>query len=188
MNARQIRSLATALTLGFSAAGFAQTFGQQAPVPDPAHDGDRGEGARASPGQARRDENRMLRNEERYAREQEQRAREQRRDERGNWQRPAPTRADPRYDPRYEDRRYEDRRYDGRGRDMHYNRGAGPRHDWYPGSRLPPEYRSRRYVVEDWRGHRLSPPPSGYHWVQAGGDYVLVAIATGIIAQLLLNQ
>jgi len=53
---------------------------------------------------------------------------------------------------------------------------------------VPPEYRSRRYVVEDWRGHRLSPPPSGYHWVQAGGDYVLVAIATGIIAQLLLNQ
>jgi Ni/Co efflux regulator RcnB len=29
--------------------------------------------------------------------------------------------------------------------------------------------------------------PRGYHWVQAG-DYVLVAIATGIIVQLLLNN
>ncbi|MES1163856.1 MAG: RcnB family protein, partial [Rhizobacter sp.] len=28
----------------------------------------------------------------------------------------------------------------------------------------------------------------GYHWVQTGGDYVLVAIATGIIASILLNQ
>ena len=194
MNARQIRSLAAALTLGFSAAGFAQTVGQPGPVPDRAHDGDRGEEGRQSQREVDRNVERMLRNEERFAREQQQqRAREQRRDERGNWQRPAPTRADPRYEPRYEDRRYEDRRYeerryDGRNRDMHYNRGAGPRHDWYPGTRLPPEYRSRRYVVEDWRGHRLSPPPSGYHWVQAGGDYVLVAIATGVIAQLLLNQ
>jgi Ni/Co efflux regulator RcnB len=195
MNARQIRSLAAALTLGFSGAGFAQTFSHPGPVPDRAHDGDRGEESRQSPREVDRNVDRMLRNEERFAREQQQRAREQRREERGNWQRPAPT---PRYedrrhedrrhdDRRYDDRRYEERRYDGRHRDMQYHRGAGPRHDWYPGSRLPSEYRSRRYVVEDWRGHRLSAPPSGYHWVQAGGDYVLVAIATGIIAQLLLN-
>jgi len=46
-----------------------------------------------------------------------------------------------------------------------------------------PQYRSRQYVVEDWRGHRLHQPPHGYQWVQVGGDYVLVAIATGIIAQ-----
>mgnify|MGYP003520550862 CR=1 FL=1 len=31
-------------------------------------------------------------------------------------------------------------------------------------------------------------PPRGYHWVQTGGDYVLVAIATGIILQLILNN
>jgi len=30
--------------------------------------------------------------------------------------------------------------------------------------------------------------PGGYHWVQSGGDYLLVAIATGIIADLLLNR
>jgi Ni/Co efflux regulator RcnB len=66
--------------------------------------------------------------------------------------------------------------------------GAGPQHNWVRGSRIPPQYRTRHYVVNDWRGHRLSPPPRGYHWVQNGGDYLLVAIATGVIAQLILSQ
>ena len=70
----------------------------------------------------------------------------------------------------------------------HEGRGAGPNHSFYRGERLPVEYRHRNYVVEDWRGHHLSAPPRGYHWVQTGGDYVLVAIATGIIAQLLLGN
>lgn len=48
--------------------------------------------------------------------------------------------------------------------------------------------RGRPSVVDDWRGHRLSAPPRGYHWVQVGADYVLVAIATGIILQLILDQ
>jgi len=67
-------------------------------------------------------------------------------------------------------------------------RGAGPNHDFRRGERLPAEYRNRQYVVNDWRGHHLSAPPRGYHWVQTGADYVLVAIATGVIAQLLLNN
>jgi len=66
--------------------------------------------------------------------------------------------------------------------------GAGPQHNWVRGSRIPPQYRTRHYVVNDWRGHRLSPPPRGYHWVQNGGDYLLVAIATGVIAQLILSH
>jgi len=66
-------------------------------------------------------------------------------------------------------------------------RGAGPNHSYHRGDRLPAEYRHRQYVVNDWRSHRLSAPPRGYHWVQTGGDYVLVAIATGIILQLFLN-
>jgi|GEM_PF-462223 len=66
-------------------------------------------------------------------------------------------------------------------------RGAGPDHGFYRGQRLPPQYRSRQYVVDNWREHRLSPPPRGYQWVQTGADYVLVAIATGLILQLLLD-
>jgi Ni/Co efflux regulator RcnB len=69
-----------------------------------------------------------------------------------------------------------------------YYRGAGPDHDWQRGSRLPREYRDSRYVVNDWRGHHLSPPPRGYHWVQVDGDYVLAAVATGIILDTLLSQ
>ena len=67
-------------------------------------------------------------------------------------------------------------------------RGAGPDHAFRKGDRLPAEYRRRSYVVDDWRSHHLTAPPRGYHWVQTGGDYVLVAIATGVILQLLLNQ
>jgi Ni/Co efflux regulator RcnB len=67
-------------------------------------------------------------------------------------------------------------------------RGAGPNHAFHRGDRLPAEYRHRSYVVDDWRSHHLTAPPRGYHWVQTGGDYVLVAIATGIILQLMLNQ
>ncbi len=74
------------------------------------------------------------------------------------------------------------------GHAKHDERGAGPDHQFYRGDRLPPQYRGRIYVVNDWRGHRLSAPPRGYHWVQTGSDYVLVAIATGVILQLLLTH
>jgi len=52
-----------------------------------------------------------------------------------------------------------------------------------------PQYSQRQYYVNDWRAHHLYAPPYGYQWVQAdGGDYLLVALATGLIANLLLNQ
>jgi Ni/Co efflux regulator RcnB len=74
------------------------------------------------------------------------------------------------------------------GPQMESHRGAGPDRRWHRGSRVPPQYRTRHYVVDDWRGHHLSAPPRGYHWVQNGSDYLLVAIATGVIAQLILNH
>ncbi len=74
-------------------------------------------------------------------------------------------------------------RYHHRG-----ERGAGPNYSYYRGSYLPPQYRTRQYVVEDWRGHRLSAPPRGHYWVQSGSDYLLVAIATGVVVALLLNN
>lgn len=67
-------------------------------------------------------------------------------------------------------------------------RGGGPRHDLRRGQRLGQEYRDNRYVVNDWRARHLSAPPRGQHWVQAGNDYVLASIATGLIAQVLLNN
>jgi Ni/Co efflux regulator RcnB len=87
-------------------------------------------------------------------------------------------------------------RNDGYGRGDHgqaqrgydASRHDGYRHEMRRGGRLPDEYRGGRYVVNDWRGRHLSAPPRGYQWVQANNDYVLAAIATGLIAQVLLNN
>jgi Ni/Co efflux regulator RcnB len=89
------------------------------------------------------------------------------------------------YDPRTMGNR--DARDWERYREGRYYYGArGP--EWRRGAHIPREYMGRQYWVEDWRAHRLAPPPRGYQWVQVGNDYVLVALATGIIAQLLLAQ
>ncbi|MCA8143492.1 RcnB family protein [Burkholderia multivorans] len=60
------------------------------------------------------------------------------------------------------------------------------RGDWHRrGGRVPQDYRGRKYVVDDWRRHHLQPPPSGYPWLQIDGDFVLVAITTGVITSIL---
>ena len=35
---------------------------------------------------------------------------------------------------------------------------------------------------------RLREPPEGHHWVRSGDDFVLAAIATGVIADIALNN
>lgn len=67
-------------------------------------------------------------------------------------------------------------------------RGAGPNHDFYRGERLSSHYRRKVYVVHDWHGRHLRPPPRGYHWVRTGSDFVLVAIVSGIIAEIVLSH
>ena len=76
-------------------------------------------------------------------------------------------------------------RQDRREARHYYNaRGA----EFRRGHRLPPELRHRNYVVSNWHSHRLAAPPRGYQWVQVGPDYVLAAIATGIIANLIIGS
>ncbi len=67
-------------------------------------------------------------------------------------------------------------------------RGVGPSHDLRRDTYLAPQYRGRQFVVENWQGHHLNAPPRGYQWVQTGGNYVLAAITTGLILQILLNN
>ena len=62
------------------------------------------------------------------------------------------------------------------------------RRAWRRGGYLPPVYRGHYHEVRDWRTHRLQAPPSGYHWVSANGDFVLAAIATGLIAQIIASN
>jgi Ni/Co efflux regulator RcnB len=49
-----------------------------------------------------------------------------------------------------------------------------------------PEPACNRHV--DWRAHHLRQPPGGYQWVQVDGQYVLVALATGLIADALFGN
>ena len=75
-------------------------------------------------------------------------------------------------------------RHDARN-DRNYG-ARGPQ--YHRGGYIPYEYRNRQYVVNNWRDHRLHAPPRGQQWVQVGSDYVLIGIATGIIAQLVLSR
>lgn len=56
------------------------------------------------------------------------------------------------------------------------------------GEQLPPRYRTHHYVVENWKAHRLTQPPAGHQWVQAGSDYALVSIATGVVTEVLVGR
>jgi Ni/Co efflux regulator RcnB len=76
-------------------------------------------------------------------------------------------------------------RQDRREARRYYN-ARGP--EFRRGHRLPAELRHNQYVVSNWRSHRLSAPPRGYHWVQVGPDYVLAAIATGVILNMIIGQ
>ena len=92
-------------------------------------------------------------------------------------------------------RRYYGDRYDGRDRRYHKNG------HWDNGRRGPPswarghDYRSygyrNVYVVPyaQYRPYRLYAPRPGYRWVRDdGGNFLMVAIASGIIADVLLHH
>jgi Ni/Co efflux regulator RcnB len=66
-------------------------------------------------------------------------------------------------------------------------RAYGPR--WQRGHYLPREYRSQRHVVVNYRHHpRLYQAPRGHQWVQVNGEFLLVAVATGLIAHALFSN
>jgi Ni/Co efflux regulator RcnB len=64
--------------------------------------------------------------------------------------------------------------------------GPGPNHAWRRGG----YYNGPRYVVRggDYDRYHLRQPPHGYEWVQDGGQFVLIAVASGVIADILLNH
>jgi len=56
---------------------------------------------------------------------------------------------------------------------------------WRRGAYVPSPY--RRLYVQDWGYYGLRPPPPGYRWVYADGNFVLMALATGLIADVIVN-
>lgn len=79
----------------------------------------------------------------------------------------------------------QDHRQDHRGMYDH-----GRSEGWYKrGGHVPTQYRGGAYVVNDWRGQHLRQPPRGYHYVRSdNGDFLLVAITTGVIANILAHH
>ena len=85
------------------------------------------------------------------------------------------------FNARHADRR--DARYDRHDR---YADARGSR--FHRGDRVPSEYRHRGHAMNNWRAQHLHAPAHDQQWVQVGADYALIAIATGVIAQLVLNR
>lgn len=90
--------------------------------------------------------------------------------------------------PGYDRGRPDYRSNDRPGRRFDHRGHPHPHAEWRRGGRVPSEYQGRQYVVNDWRGRRLQQPPRGYQWVGVGGDFVLAAVATGLIAQIIIGR
>jgi Ni/Co efflux regulator RcnB len=57
------------------------------------------------------------------------------------------------------------------------------------GDRLPDRYYSNRYYVTDYKRYDVPPPRPGYRWVRDDdGRMVMIAISTGLIADIVLGH
>lgn len=66
-------------------------------------------------------------------------------------------------------------------------RAYGPR--WQRGHYLPREYRSQRHMVVNHHYHpQLYQAPRGHQWMQVNGEFLLVAVATGLIAHAIFSN
>ena len=84
----------------------------------------------------------------------------------------------------HHDRR--DRRDHRRDRDRHH---GWKRQHYRRGERIEVVHVERHYYVDDYHHHRLRQPPRGHRWIRTDdGRYLLVAVATGIIADVLLHH
>jgi Ni/Co efflux regulator RcnB len=73
----------------------------------------------------------------------------------------------------------------------HDRRHEAPRHGYRKGDRLPAQFRDSRHYVDahDYGRYHLRQPPRGYRWTRDdSGNFILVAAATGIIADFLINH
>lgn len=80
------------------------------------------------------------------------------------------------------------------GRDDHrmdnhgpMDRGPMTNNGWHRGGRIASNDWRRGQVI-DYRSHHLRAPPRGYQWRQVDGNYVLAAVAGGLIADIIANN
>lgn len=112
----------------------------------------------------------------------------------------AATAAPQRHDDHRDNGRYEQNRHDSRAerrddrRDDRRDYRADRRDDrrdyrrWAKGQRLDARYRGNGYYVSDYNRYGLRQPPRGYRWQRVNDQYVLAAVATGLIASVILSN
>ena len=84
----------------------------------------------------------------------------------------------------YHGYRHDHRRYRAPVRYIHPH---GHRYSgWSVGAYLPPPYFAPTYYIDHYH-YGLAPPPRGYRWVRIDNDVVLVALASGLIADVLFD-
>lgn len=79
---------------------------------------------------------------------------------------------------------------DHRGGEQRGGEQRGNEHsDWRRGGRVAHEDwdRGRHIDYRDYRQYHLRQPPRGYEWREIDGRFVLAVIATGVIADIILN-
>ena len=70
--------------------------------------------------------------------------------------------------------------------DDHHDNHAYVRHEeWKKGYHMRHEDWNRGERV-DWHQYHLRRPPSGYEWRLVDGNYVLAAVATGVVASVIV--
>lgn len=63
----------------------------------------------------------------------------------------------------------------------------GANHHWNSGERMGYNDWQGAQTV-DYRRHHLRQPPRGYEWRESNGQFILAAVATGVIASIILDQ
>jgi Ni/Co efflux regulator RcnB len=71
--------------------------------------------------------------------------------------------------------------------DEHDNHQYVHHEEWKKGSKMRDEDWKRGEQV-NYRDHHLRAPPHGYEWRMVDGNYVLAAVATGVIASVVAAE
>jgi len=70
--------------------------------------------------------------------------------------------------------------------DVHHDNHTYVRHtEWHKGAKISHDDWNRGEQV-DWHAHHLQAPPNGYEWREVDGNFVLAAVATGLIATAII--
>lgn len=85
----------------------------------------------------------------------------------------------------HQDQGSRDQHHDQQNRDEHHNEHYVHHSDWRRGSHISHNDWDRGEQV-DWHTHHLRQPPRGYDWREVDGNYVMAAVATGLIASVII--